>query len=59
MRALARIVKQYPQTAYTGFVVSLQPEWQYICRTIPGVGEMLQPVEDAIVGDFIPALLDI
>ena len=26
---------------------------------VPGVGEMLRPEEDAIVGGFIPALLDI
>ena len=25
--ALARIAKRYPQTAYTGFTVSLQLEW--------------------------------
>ena len=59
VRALARIPKRYPQTAYTGFAVSLQLEWQYICRAVPGMEEMLRPVEDAIVGDFIPALLDI
>ena len=27
VRALAWIAKRYPQTAYTGFVVSLQSEW--------------------------------
>ena len=59
VRALARIAKRYPQTAYTGFVVSLQSEWQYNCRAVPGVGKLLQPVEDGIVGDFTPALLDI
>ena len=60
VRALARIAKRHPQTAYTGFVVvPLQSEWQYICRAVPGVGELLRPVEDAIVGDFIPALLEI
>ena len=57
--ALARIAKRYPQTAYMGFAVSLQSEWQYICRAVPGVEALLQPVEDAIVGEFIPALLDI
>ena len=40
-------------------MVSLQSEWQYICRAVPGVGEMLRPVEDVIKGDFISALLDI
>ena len=59
VQALARISKRYPQTAYTGFVVSLQSEWQYICRAVPDVGEILRPVEDAIVSNFIPALLDI
>ena len=59
VRALARIAKRYLQTAYTGFVVSLQSEWQYICRAVPDVGEMLRPVEDDIKDDFNPALLNI
>ena len=59
VRMVAQITKRYPQTAYTGFVVPLQSEWQYICRAFPGVGQLLRPVEDAIIGDFIPALLDI
>ena len=37
----------------------MQSEWQYNCRAVPGVGKLLQPVEDGIVGDFTPALLDI
>ena len=53
VRALARIAKQYPQTAYTGFAVSLQSEWQCICRAVSGVEELLRPV-----GDLIPTLLD-
>ena len=57
--ALARIAKRYSQTAYTRFAVSLQSEWQYVCCAVSGVEALLQPVEDAIVGDFIPALLDI
>ena len=51
--------RRHPQTAYAGFFVLLQLEWQYICRAVPGVEAHLQQVEGVIVGKFIPALLDI
>ena len=60
--ALARLAKQYPQTAYLEFVVLLQSEWQSSGSTsaaVPGVEALLKLVEDIIVGNFIPALLDI
>ena len=33
---LARIASRFPQTAYAGLVSSLQAEWQYLCRVVPG-----------------------
>ena len=33
---LARIVSRFPQMAYAGLVLSLQAEWQYLCRVVPG-----------------------
>ena len=32
-------------------------EWQYLSRAVPGVEGHLQPIEDAIRGKFIPALM--
>ena len=36
----------------------LQAEWQYVCQCVQGVEEHLQPVEAAIRGKLIPALLE-
>eukprot|EP00804_Cyclotella_cryptica_P017223 CCRYP_013149-RE/>CCRYP_013149-RE protein AED:0.29 eAED:0.33 QI:0/-1/0/1/-1/1/1/0/324 len=47
---------RYPQSAYAGLVNCLQAEWQYLCRVEPGVGPHLEPVEEALRTQFIPAL---
>ncbi len=57
VRALARVAKRYPQTAYAGFVWSLQAEWTYLLRVSERAGPLLAPVEEAIRGEFLPALL--
>ncbi len=48
IETLARIAVRFPQTAYAGLVSSLQAEWQYICRVVPGAGQYLKPVELAL-----------
>eukprot|EP00804_Cyclotella_cryptica_P022225 CCRYP_020341-RA/>CCRYP_020341-RA protein AED:0.41 eAED:0.41 QI:0/0/0/0.66/0/0/3/0/301 len=47
---------RYPQSAYAGLVNCLQAEWQYLCQVEPGVGPHLEPVEEALRTQFIPAL---
>ena len=37
--------------------MSLQAEWQHLSCAVPGVEGRLQPIEDAIWGKFIPALM--
>ena len=56
LRILAKIAKQYPQSAYAVLGVSLQIEWQYLQRTVPGVGTIMSPIEDVLREDFFPAL---
>ncbi len=56
---LARIASRFPQTAYAGLASSLQAEWQYICRDVPGAEHYLGPIETAICEKFIPALLQV
>ena len=34
----------------------MQLEWQYIQRTVPGVGTLMRPIEEAIREKFSPAL---
>ena len=59
VKALAKAARKYPQSAYCGFTHSLQAEWQYIGRCVPGVDAHLAPVEDAIQRFLIPALFTI
>ena len=59
VKAIAQIARRYPQTAYAAFVFSLQAEWQYLCRLCPRAGPHLAPVEQAIRGALIPALLNL
>ena len=54
---LARVARKYPQTAYAGLTRSLQAEWLYLQRVLPDSGPALAPIEEAIVSDFLPALL--
>ena len=37
VRTLAKIAKQYPKLAYAGLGMSLQLEWQYLKKTVPGL----------------------
>ena len=34
----------------------LQPEWQYLQRTVPGVGTLMGPIEEALRQKFFPSL---
>eukprot|EP00957_Ditylum_brightwellii_P181003 13789522-Ditylum_brightwellii.AAC.1 len=36
--------------------MSLQSEWQYLQRTVPGVGQLMGPIEAALRDKFFPAL---
>ena len=36
--------------------MSLQLEWQYLQRTVPGVGTLMGPIEEALRDKFFPAL---
>jgi hypothetical protein len=58
VRILAKIAKQYPQTAYSGMARSLQMEWQYTLRVIPGVAALFQPLAQVIAEEYLPALLE-
>ena len=54
---LAQVAVKFPQSAYAGLVHSYQHEWQYLQRVTAGVSNAFAPVEQAIVEEFIPNLL--
>ena len=47
VRVLAKISRRYPQSAYAGLGMLLQSEWQYLERTVPRVGTLMGPIEEA------------
>ena len=56
VRRLAMVARRFPQAALHGLTRSLQQEWQYLQRVLPGVDDEYGPVEAAIADDFLPAL---
>ena len=53
---LEKIARRHPQSAYAGLEMSLQSEWQYLQRTVPGVGTLMGPIEEALREKFFPSL---
>ena len=57
VKVLARFAITEPHAVYSAFTHGLNSKWTYLCRTMPGTASFLQPVEDAIRKDLVPALL--
>ena len=56
VHTLDKIANRYPQSSHAGLGMSLQLEWQYLQRNIPGVVYIMGPIEDALREAFFPAL---
>ena len=48
VRVLGKIARRRPQSAYASLGMLLQLKWQYLQRTVPGVGPMMGPIEEAL-----------
>ena len=55
-RVLGKIARRHSQSAYSGLGILLQLDWQYLQRTVPGVGTLMGPIEKALREKFFPAL---
>ena len=53
---LSAVAITQPHAAYVAFTHGLSSHWTYISRTIPGIQDLLHPLETAIHQHFIPAL---
>ena len=53
--ALAVVAATRPHAAYCAFTHGMIGRWIYVMRTIPNIGPLFQPLEDAIRLQFIPA----
>ena len=54
VHTLDKIAKQYPQLAYAGLGILLQIQWQYLQRTVPGVGSLRGSIENSLREAFFP-----
>ncbi|KAL7474429.1 hypothetical protein ACHAW6_000403, partial [Cyclotella cf. meneghiniana] len=57
INSLASVAIRFPHSAYAGLVSCLMAEWQYICRIIPDIEPLLEPIEDTLCTKFLPATL--
>ena len=56
VRKLSVIAMTHPHVAYCAFTHGLVGKWTYFLRTLPKISELLQPLESAILKEFIPAI---
>ena len=56
IKNLTRIVLDQSQAAYAAFTHGLKSHWNYLMRTMPEIELDLQPLEDMIHLELLPAL---
>ena len=56
VRALGQIARRHPQLDYAVLGMSLQIKWKYLQRTVPVVGTLMNPIEEALREKLFPAL---
>ena len=54
---LTKIAKEEPQLALAGFNKALCMRWCFVQRTISGIRDLFQPLEDVIREKLIPAVV--
>lgn len=57
IKQLTSYGKDDPQLAYVAYAKGLCHRWKYVQRTIPEVGHLFEPLEDAIRDILIPAIV--
>ena len=56
LEQLSTIARSHPQAAYSAYSHGLKGKWLYLARTVPNIGNLLQPLENILREKFIPAL---
>ena len=54
---LSSIAEDEPQAAYSCYTKAISHRWTYLQRTVPNIGHLFTPLEDAIREKLIPALI--
>ena len=53
---LSQVALSHPHAAFAAYIHGQASKWSYISRTIPGIGHLLEPLEQVIQEKFIPAI---
>jgi len=53
----AKLAVKYPQDIYMGYTSCLQGEWQYLCKCMPNIAHLLEPLERVLQEDLLPDFL--
>ena len=55
---LSELARSQPQACYPAFTFGLRHRWTYFMRTLPDIGDLLEPLERAISELLIPSLTE-
>ena len=56
VRVVGKISRGHPHSAYSGLGMPLQLEWQYLKRTVPGVGTLMGLIKESLREKSFPVL---
>ena len=56
VRVSGKTARQHPQSDYAVLGMLLQLKWKYLQRAVPGVGNLMGPIEEALRDKCFPAL---
>ena len=56
MQCLAKIAVTQPHATFSALTHGLMSKWTYLSRTIPDIGPLLKPLDDALRSTLLPAL---
>ena len=57
LRKLTAFAKTDPHAAYAAFTFGFMQRWKYTQRTIQGIANLFQPLEDCIQNEFLPSIV--
>ena len=57
LRKLIVFAKTDPHAAYAAFTFGFMQRWKYTQRTVQGIADLFQPLEDCIQNEFLPAII--
>ena len=56
MKRLSALAKTQPHAAFSAYIHGEQHKFTYFLRTIEGMNELIKPLDDIIMNNFLPAI---